>query len=407
MSSASLLQLVAYGSQDQYITGQPQVTFFRGIYRRHTNFAMESMEQTLTGTADFGRKCTATVTRSGDLIHKAYLQIDLPTLTPGGAAGANTVAWVKNIGHYIIEEVSVDIGGAIIDKQYGQWLDIWNELTMPAAKEAGYQVMIGNTDGLTTQAPSIPAATLYVPLQFWFCRNPGLALPLIALLHHDVRINVTFRPFSECYVTQLTGGGVATAQPAAVSLRNVSLFVDYIYLDGPERRMFTSSNHEYLIEQVQTTGASSYSGTAVREKISFSHPTKFLAWVFQPEANVAAGKNGWNDYTVAGDDVMVEGKIMLGSHDRISQRPAGYFNLVQPYNHFTRCPASGIYCYSFALKPEDHQPSGSINMSRIESVTIQASTSSAVVGGYRMYTYAVNYNVLRVTSGLGGLAYSS
>jgi hypothetical protein len=413
MSSASLLQLVAQGQQDQFITGSPQVTFFRGVYRRHTNFAMESMEQTLTGNADFGRKCTATVSRSGDLIHKAYLQVDLPALTPGGAAGANTIAWTRNVGHHLIEEVSVDIGGAIIDRQYGQWLDIWAELTMPAAKADGYDVMIGNTATLTTQASSVPASTLYIPLQFWFCRNAGLALPLIALQHHDVRINVTFRPFAELYVTQATGGGAPTAQPAAASLRDVKLFVDYIYLDGAERRMFTSSPHEYLIEQVQAPGASSFTGTSVREKLSLSHPTKFLAWVFQADSAVASGANRWSDYTTpggtpyAGNEPMVEGKIQLGSHDRISTRPAGYFNLVQPHTHFTRSPSTGVYVFSFALKPEEHQPSGSINMSRIESVVISATTSSAMSGAYRLHVYAVNYNVLRITSGLGGLAFAS
>jgi hypothetical protein len=273
--------------------------------------------------------------------------------------------------------------------------------------------MIGNTNVMTTLAgPSspVPATTIYVPLQFWFNRNPGLALPLIALLHHDVRINVEFNNFSDLYVSTVTGGGPATAAPSAVSLRNVELFVDYIFLDAPERRMFASSNHEYLIEQVQSTGGTSYTGASVREKISFSHPTKFLAWVFQPDSNVAAGANRWVDYTSGatayeGNDPMVDAKIQLGSHDRISQRPAGYFGLVQPHQFFERSPSTGIYVYSFALKPTEHQPSGSINMSRIESVTIQATTN--ITGSYRMTTYAFNLNVFRVTSGLGGLAFAS
>ena len=171
MTSGGLLQLVAYGSQDVYITGAPQITFFRVVYRRHTNYAMESMEQTFTGNADFGRKVSCLVARNGDLIHKAYLQIDLPALT---ANTGKTVAWTRNIGHVLIDEVSVEIGGATIDKHYGIWFTIWNELTQVAEKEDGYNVMIGNTTALTTQAAAIPAATLYVPLLFWFNRNPGL-----------------------------------------------------------------------------------------------------------------------------------------------------------------------------------------------------------------------------------------
>lgn len=178
MSSGGLLQLVAYGSQDVYITGSPQITFWRVVYRRHTNFAMESMEQTFTGNADFGRKVSCLVARNGDLIHKAYIQIDLPALTPNASG---TVAWTRNIGHVILDEVNVEVGGAIIDRHYGVWYTIYNELTQVAEKEDGYNVMIGNTAALTTlSSTTIPAATIYVPLIFWWNRNPGLALPLIA-----------------------------------------------------------------------------------------------------------------------------------------------------------------------------------------------------------------------------------
>lgn len=177
MSTGGLLQLVAYGTQDVYITGQPQVTFFRVVYRRHTNFAMESMEQTLTGTADWGRKVSCLVGRNGDLLHKAYLQIDLPALT---ASGSNLIAWTRNIGHVMLDEISVEIGGAIIDRHYGQWLTIYNELTQTAEKEDTYSVMIGNTAALTTPAATIPAATLYVPLIFWWNKSSGLQKSLVS-----------------------------------------------------------------------------------------------------------------------------------------------------------------------------------------------------------------------------------
>ena len=178
--AGGVMQIVAYGPQDVFLTGDPEITFFKVMYRRHTNFAIESIEQTFSGTVDFGRKVTCLISRNADLLDKVYLQVELPALTKS----AGTVAWTRNIGHVLIEEVSFDIGGQTIDKQYGEWLTIWNELTQTAEKADGYDVMIGNTQALTDNSvtpTTTPAATLYIPLQFWFCRNHGLALPLIAL----------------------------------------------------------------------------------------------------------------------------------------------------------------------------------------------------------------------------------
>lgn len=375
------------------------------VYRRHTNFAMESMEQTFTGNADFGRKVSCLVSRNGDLIHKAYLQIDLPALTSNAG---QTVAWTRNIGHVILDEVSVEIGGAIIDRHYGVWFTIFNELTQTAEKEDGYNVMIGNTATLTTQAATIPATSVYVPLIFWWNLNSTLALPLIALMYHDVKINISFRPASECYIT--SNNVALTTTP---SLNNVALFIDYIFLDAPERRMFSQMNHEYLITQIQAGGVESYSNSGIKQKLNFSHPTKELVWVIQPDANVVGGANRWADFTdngtgpspYAGNDPLVDARIQLNTHDRISQRKAAYFNLIQPFNHHTRIPATGIYVYSFALEPEKHQPSGSINMSRIEGVNLLMNLSTGT-SPVRVNSFAVNYNVLRITSGMGGVAFS-
>ena len=248
-------------------TGNPQITFFKVVYRRHTNFALESIQQTFNGTVDFGRKVTATISRNGDLIHKMYLQVDLPALTSG-----TTTAWTRNIGHVLINNVEIEIGGQRIDKHYGEWLHIWSELTQTAEHEDGYNVMIGNTSELTTQAASIPAARLYVPLQFWFNRNPGLALPLIALQYHEVKVNLEFRPASECTVGSPTG---------TPSLSDASLYVDYVFLDTDERRQFAQVAHEYLIEQLQFTGAESFSNSSVKSKLNFNHPCKDLVWVVQ------------------------------------------------------------------------------------------------------------------------------
>ena len=405
--AGGLMQLVAYGAQDIYLTGNPQITFFKVVYRRHTNFALEAIEQTFNGTVDFGRKVSCTVSRNGDLIHKVYLQVDLPAMT----MSSGTVAWTRNIGHVMLEYLNIEIGGQDIDRHYGDWLNIWNELTQTAEKEDGYNVMIGSTVSLTTPASTIPATTLYVPFQFWFCRNPGLALPLIALQYHEVKFNISFRAASECYVTS-TGSAPSSGVP---SIANASLYIDYVYLDTDERRQFAQVQHEYLIEQLQFTGAESYSNSAVKCKLALNHPCKELVWVVQLASNVATNKNRWADYTnsantsgkeYVGEDPLASAKLQLNGADRFSVRNATYFNVVQPYQHHTRCPTTGIYVYSFALNPEQHQPSGTVNMSRIDNATLHLdlTTQTAPV---QLRVYAVNYNVLRIMAGMGGLAYSN
>lgn len=392
------MQLIAYGAQDIYITGNPQITFFKVVYRRHTNFAIESIEQTFNGTVDFGRKVSCTVSRNGDLIHKVYLQVELPSVDPTGG----NFNWVENVGHVLIEEVSIEIGGQTIDKHYGEWLTIWNELTQTSEKANGYDSMIGNVDSLTgnASAETTPAYTLYVPLQFWFCRNPGLALPLIALQYHEVKFNISFRPVTQCYT--LSAGSISPATPA---ITNASLYVDYIYLDTDERRQFAQVQHEYLIEQLQFTGAESFSNSSVKSKLALNHPCKQVIWVLHTGAREDA--NDWSNFTNASSaDTIVDAKLQLNGHDRFSTRKAGYFNLVQPYQHHTAIPSTGIYVYSFALNPEQHQPSGTVNMSRIDNATLMLNTTTST-NPFKLRVYAVNYNVLRIMAGMGGLAYSN
>jgi hypothetical protein len=402
------MELVAYGAQDIYLTGNPQITFWKVVYRRHTNFAIESVSQTFNGTADFGKTPNAVISRNGDLIHRVYLQVDLPAL----ANSAGTVNWVRNLGHVMIDYVELQIGGQLVDKQYGDWMNIWNELCLPAEKEDGYNVMIGNTVDLTTPSASIAASTIYVPLQFWFCRNAGLALPLIALQYHEVKISLKLRPAAQCIQTD-DGALPSSGTP---SLVNAQLYVDYIYLDTDERRRFAQVAHEYLIEQVQFTGDESISSTSNKIKLNFNHPCKFFAWVIQLDSNVtngnAVGPNNWADYTdqtggaFAGGHTLTDAKIQLNGHDRFSVRAAAYFNQVQPYQHFNRCPATGIYVWSAALTPLEHQPSGSVNMSRIDNATLVMNVTTGS-NAAKLRVYAFSCNVLRIMSGMGGLAYSN
>jgi hypothetical protein len=332
---------------------------------------MESIEQTFNGQAGFDRKVTCTISRNGDLISRVYLQAKLTT------SGTNTTDDIDFAGHKLIKSVEVEIGGQRIDKHYGDWLAIWNELTQTEGHWDGYKTM--------TSLKPASETTIYVPLQFWFCRNPGLALPLIALQYHEVKINIEF-------ASQTT---VDPADTSAVTLDSASLFVDYIYLDTDERRRFAQVSHEYLIEQLQFTGDESASS---KIKLNFNHPVKELIWVEQdtsstPEVGV---------YTSTYDDA----KLQLNGHERFSARAASYFQLVQPYQHHERVPKEmNINVYSFALKPEEHQPSGTCNMSRIDNATLNLTGVTSADNNVKVF--AVNYNVLRVMSGMGGLAYSN
>ena len=313
-----LMQLVAYGAQDVYLTGNPQITFWKVTYRRHTNFAMESIEQTFNGQADFGRRVTCTISRNGDLAYRTYLQVTLPEINQAmansGAASQGVYArWLDFPGEQLVSQVEVEIGGQRIDRQYGDWMHIWNQLTL-CCNERGYYKMVGNTTQLTyitdpsfanvdgpcdASAPrqvcaprnALPETTLYVPFQFWFCRNPGLALPLIALQYHEVKINLDLRPIDECLWAVQALECTAPANMKVTTAYNqslvaASLYVDYVFLDTDERRRMAQNPHEYLIEQLQFTGDESVGSSSNKIKLNFNHPCKELIWVVQPDANV-------------------------------------------------------------------------------------------------------------------------
>ena len=313
-----LMQLVAYGAQDVYLTSNPQITFWKVTYRRYTNFAMESIEQTFNGQADFGRRVTCTISRNGDLAYRTYLQVVLPEInqsmvTVSGSQTGLYARWLDFPGEQLVSQVEVEIGGQRIDRQYGDWMHIWNQLTLSKEQEKGYYKMVGNTTQLTyitdpnfapvdgpcdssgprqVCAPrqALPESFLYIPLQFWFCRNPGLALPLIALQYHEVKINIDLSPLDECLwaVNSLTGSGTSckATQAYQQSMAAASLYVDYVFLDTEERRRMAQNPHEYLIEQLQFTGDESVGSSSNKIKLNFNHPCKELVWVVQPDQNV-------------------------------------------------------------------------------------------------------------------------
>ena len=311
-----LVQIVSYGAQDIYISGSPQITFWKILYKRHTNFAMESIEVTFNGQADFNKRVTAVINRNADLMYKTYVQVVLPECVAGSSALGNVAAfrWLNYIGHRLIKQVELEIGGQRIDRQYGDWMQIWTQLSTEAGNIAALDSLVGNTHDLvllktsagqpldaTCSANEItqsclaragtPAKTLYIPLQFWFCRNPGLAIPLIALQYHEVRVNVDFETWENCTYAESALG--APTRPTAQSLAAASLYVDYVYLDTEERRRFAQQTHEYLIEQVQYTGAESITSSSNKVQLNFNHPVKELFWVVQRDSFVDCSYPAW------------------------------------------------------------------------------------------------------------------
>ena len=418
------MQLVAYGAQDVYLTGNPQITFFKVVYRRHTNFSMEAVQQTWNGQSLADGQCTATIARNGDLIHKMYIEV-LGTVGAGGDTTRNPgSAWITN--------VELEIGGQRIDRQSGLWMETWAELTMNkygmvssvASNDSAHGLggnLLHNTTGLGGMSCATGNGTYIfnVPLMFWFCRNPGLALPLIALQYHEVKVILTHT--------------IATifANAATTPQRN-NLWVDYIYLDTDERRRFAQVSHEYLIEQVQER---SLQATTTNE-LNFNHPVKELIWTSRVFATGLDNTRLRSPQSSNTDDTF---RLRLNGHDRFSARRGTYFSRVQVMqhhsgyggidvaNHFGRAGGANgggntdigqgaqggggnnaqgndaICVYSFALKPEEHQPSGTCNFSRIDTSVLLSQNNinpNSVI-------FAVNYNVLRIMSGMGGLAYSN
>lgn len=390
--TGGLYQIVNIGTQNFFLTENPEISFFKSSYKKHTMFAIESMENTFTGSVNFGNKITCTVSHNADLLWKLYLEVEVSGMT----ASSGHVAWVKNLGYSMIEKAEIEIGGQIIDTHYGHFMNVMKEFNCPVGHEATLDNMLGNvpimndiTDPHTT---STPARKLYVPLDFWFCKSPGQALPLVALTHQDVKINIYFKSASSLYV------GTPVATPTITS---ASLFAEYIYLTPDERNKFSTSTLEYLIDQVQFL-SESVAQSSFRSRLTFNHPVQDLIWTVQPNANISA--NDVTNYTNSGSNTVSTVELQLNGQPRFVKREGNVFNWIQPWQHYMKGPSTGIYCYSFALKPDEYVPTGSCNFSKIDNaiLALTLTTTDATLN-----VYARNKNILRVRKGMAGIAYAS
>ena len=557
------MQLVAYGSQDLYLTGNPSITFFKAAYKRYTNFANEYIRQDFNTSPSFQTQSMSTakckIDRNADLINDIYLVYDLPNIYSGPKTtikdddhvsvdeSEEYFRWVNNLGENIIHKTSIFIDGLLLDEQYGIWLNIWNELIIPKSKRRSYDMMIGNVAMLNNPfnykgvygadvEPSINAYRLYIPLPFWFCSNPGLAIPLVSLQYNELFIHVEFNPLNELftvgkvpvspnglfdkdYLTNFYHPNELTTlanelkkshsennlfwkfinggfQNNSTWSENTYLEVNYIFLDKDERRKFAQVSLEYLMTQVQTSKFilnnvnEGIKGNTNIINLNLNHPVKELIWVLRK--NDVYKRNQWNNYTTSLYDydfyennnnfankfasneilrnplvttdgnlytpnyykklyyedfltkgpfnnffdknnyynnnpntsfnqvnnIMYNAKLIFNGNDRFSSMDNNFFNYVQPYKYHTNTPSPGVNVYSFAIYPEDHQPSGTCNMSRISNVQMEIAVRQAretgetdvnipIYEGYELYVFGVNYNIFRIMGGMGGLVFSN
>lgn len=420
-----LLQLVACGAQDAYLSGNPQITFWKGLFKRHTNFAMEPFRINFSGQPNWGTKQSAIIGRHADLLYSTYLEVVLPYKgTDGSVFNWNNDQY--RLGYNLIKYAELDIGGQLIDRLYGEWLFLWDSLTGSDNQWSALRRMVSGgdvnsgsiplTDSVQCNAvngkPSLPNV-LYIPLGFFYTRNPGAALPLIALQYHEVKINILWNDAQ--HIAGDFRNASKTPQPV-----QAAIYIDYIYLDTEERRRMAQESHEYLIEQTQYNedkGISSYNN---RIDLTFNHPVKELVWVTQPtyynNCSQSTAKSVYRLQPFTYDSAAVyKQHLQINGQDRLDARFGDYFNKVQVYQHHTGVAIyqPGIYVYSFALKPEEHQPSGTCNFSRIDTATLVMEMSGGVTidevndNTWDVRVYAVNYNILRIMSGMAGLAYSN
>ena len=440
MPSGYLL-LAGVGAQDHYLSsreydeegnviGQPNICYFKSVYRKYSNFAIENISQYFTGNVDFGKKVYCQIDRIGEMMNQIYFHVKLPSLKEYAYEDENgnliSYYWVNAIGHAMIKYVEIEIGDVVIDRQYGLWMEIWSELTIDTSKRQAFHSLIGKCDS-PINLNNDEALNLYVPLQFWFCKNIGLSLPLVALQSAQVRVNLLLRQVDELIISS-DGNPMNPNDLSTIHITTGHLEVDYIYLDEEEKLMFASQPHQYLIEYVQVDPQSlSSNGKLVDGNgapnlqhtidLNFYNPVKELIWVIQNSTVLSIypyGGNEWFNFStqsfkngeVNGSDPMISGQLLLEGSTIVEMKDNIFYRQVLPMKYHTSTPNNYIYVYPFALRPEAWQPSGACNMSAFASKQMYLNISAELVDPI-ITVYALTYNILNIFDGLAGVEYSS
>jgi hypothetical protein len=404
MGAGTLVELIARGNQDTYIIGNPQFSFFKSVYKRHTNFAIEPIKQIFTESPDFGKRVTCIIDKKADLLSDIMLELELPALK-------TYVSWTNNIGCFIIDWVELQFGGEPIDRISGDLLDIFMDITTPSGKKQPLYDMIGKYSTFNNNTQT-EALKLLIPIPFWFCRSIEKALPLISMQYTDIKLVFQFKPFDKCWY-KLSNGETPSSTP---SITKANLICNFIYLDVFERTKFAKAqNHEYLIEQFQTLNGFQLAQNLINANVRlfFNHNIKELYWTYR--TNIATSYNDYNNYANVtnygtSNELIIapfnEMNLRFNGNDRFEKLAETFFRLYQPYKHHSSGTNDYIYMYSFALTPEDTQPSGTCNFSKLDNITLNLDCSASIPSGI-INVYAINYNILRIQNGMSGLLFSS
>jgi hypothetical protein len=423
-----LTQIVATGPQDKWLTQDPEISLFETVYSRYEIFSIESIQQTISGTADFGRRVTVEVARSGDLLKDVILEITLPAVTVTGTNAG--FRWAPGLAHTIVEKVEFQIGGLTIDTHYGDFYHAEMPLVLPASKTEGYNDMIGQQNkledatnpsnvnhyynGLQTFKTSHASTKLYLPLRFYFTKNAGLSFPLSSILFNPVKFNIWFKALASCYETTGTGVTFSTGTPA---LAGFDMWIDYVFMPNDIRDRFVNECHTYLVTQLQFNGAETFTGSNAAVKLPFNHPTKELV-VYCREA-AAETANRWTTFDTynasgpagaAGLQPISAMRLQISGRDRFAAREGPYFDRVHPYVYHTAIPKQrGIFVIPLGMNLEDPcQPAGTLNLTRVENAQILATlTNASAANPVNVYVYAINVNFLKVQRGVAGLVYAT
>jgi len=403
MGAGTLVELIARGNQHAFLIGNPQFSYFKSVYRRHTNFAIEPIRQIFSESPDFGKRVVCTIEKKGDLLSDILLEIELPALE-------ENVSWTNGVGYFMIDTIELQLGGEPIDRISGDLMDAWMELTTQLGIKNTLYSMIGKQTSFNKNAQN-GVLKLLVPLPFWFTRSIERALPLISMQYIDVRVVIIFKPFNQCW-WKLTETTPATTP----SITRANLICNYVYLDVFERqKMAANPMFEYLIEQFQIAPVSGIAASTLNyvSQVHFNHPVKELIWMYRTLN--ATNANDYYNYanilnyftphetTYAPFDSL---QIRFNGNDRFEMLPSSFFYLYQPYRLHSCGTSQYIHVYSFALTPEGVQPSGTCNFSKLDNVTMNFSCAPNLQDG-QIYIFATNYNILRIQSGMAGLMFSS
>ena len=558
--TGGLIQIVAYGSQDLFLTAMPEITFFKYIYKRYTNFADESIDLNFDGNCNFGEEVTCTFPKNGDIIKDIFINITLPTvnlprkinleqvnkkivelnienqnyidlnkyfeylytaiklsrnlmqqnnvtfsmikksieavtdinsaqflltkikLDPNDIVAIDFISdlnainntsldekakikeysifvnkyinesniiskkvqkkiinltndlnltksfnhyfsWIDNIGYKILESIDIEIGGNIIDRQYGKWLFIWNELAQNSYKKSTINKLIGNVPELTSyNRDTKDSYNLFIPLKFWFNKDYGISIPLISMRYQDLVLRIKIASLKDCIYTDYND--VNNDLIDKIKIFNMNVMASYIFLDNDERKKFAKSSHEYLIEQTKNNYFEVAKVKSFNIDLDFYHPLKYIVWTIQRSSNLKKNLhfkfnnikgnlvNFFPDITNDSDNTIDQCRLELNGINRIEYKDGDYFNYIQPLECFNKTPVDGINVYSFALNPLEIQPSGSCNFSKLNKKTLNITLTDEFYDNIEdnekiiINVYGINYNILRFSKGLAGLGFN-